>query len=123
MRGHYWSTGITVWLTGPDDKWAAEVAFYDCGFLDDDSTGGMLRARYVGPLEKVAALVKKDAERLGIKFGSAAGGSATVYYKGDGESTDIYPAPADWKERVSSQALAFGPGWCACYDVAVKEGA
>jgi len=119
----YWTTGITVkygYSGSGRYGWAAEVAFYDNGFCDDDtdagtiSTQGILRTRYFvregsGPdadgLTAAVDAMKADAERLGIRFSII--GGPRVYYQGDGEDED-WPPPDGWRELVNAQARRLG---------------
>lgn len=118
----YWATGITVrYLNG--SGWTAYVPFFDDGFIGDDdasagivSTQGRVETRYSFPGESglgaAVDAVKRDAERLGVKFCNRAGTPPTVYYEGDGE-TDQWPPPADWRSIVSWQARRLG--WRPAY--------
>lgn len=120
----YWATGITVryGYTGQNlYGWSAEVEFFDNGFNDDDtdngliSTEGTLHTRYGvregdGPdadaLSTAVDTVKRDAERLGIRFRGGLVGPY-VYYHRDGRDADS-PPPPGWREMVNAQAGRLG---------------
>lgn len=126
----YWSVGITVWQVYGDngrDQWHAEATFCDDGFCDMQSSEGVIRCRYVGPLSQVVDVVKADAERLGIHWSdpsmstdeSRHFGTATIFYRGDGEHTDIPPAPFNWRDRVNAEATRLG--WRIAYRTEVSK--
>lgn len=130
----YWATGITVryGYSGMDlYGWAAQVDFYDNGFCDDDtdkgtvSTQGTLKTRYfvregtgtdADGLTAAVDAVKRDAERVGIRFGGAT--TPVVYYEGDGEDED-WPPPDGWRGMVNAQAERLG--WKSLYAGEEKE--
>ena len=117
---HYWSTGIVVrhGYAGSDRYgWSARASFFDDGFCNDDvasgtlSTEGELRTRYYADGEHglTAAInaVKRDAERLGVRFHRHGNGPACVYYEGDGEDEE-YPPPAGWRTILAAEADRLG---------------
>lgn len=132
--GH-WSTGITVGANERGDgsvRWGAAAEFYDGGFVDTEdadagqiSTEGEIRTRYfvdttdaTDGLTTAIDTVKRDAERLGIKF-EPPGGSPTLYVRGDGEWSDVW-LPDNWRERLAEQAKRLG--W-STYGVTATGGA
>ena len=121
----YWATGISIRYGYSGEGrygWAAEVAFYDNGFCDDDtdtgtiSTQGTLATRYfvregdgvdADGLAAAVDTVKADAERLGIRFRDDEALSPAVYYEEDGTGGQ-YPPPAGWRDLVNAQAVRLG---------------
>jgi hypothetical protein len=121
---NYWATGITVryGYSGMGFYgWGATADFYDSGFCDDNtdtgtvSTQGTIRTRYfvregtgadADGLTAAIDAIKRDAGRLGIRFGGH-GTSPTVYYEGDGEDSD-WPPPDGWRGMVNAQAERLG---------------
>ncbi len=121
----YWATGIVVryGYSGMDlYGWGAEVKFYDNDFCDDNtdtgtiSTEGTLHTRYLvregdGPdadaLSAAIDVVKRDADRLGVRFRTDGAAAATVYYQGDGEDED-WPLSDSRREMMNVQARRLG---------------
>ena len=112
---NYWATGITV--RHHEGKWSATVEYLDAGFADDNadaqrvSTEGNLHTRYflrdgehASALTVAIDVVKADAERLGIVWGTP---GPFVYMKGDGED-ETFPPPDGWRELVDAQARRLG---------------
>lgn len=110
--------------------WMASLNFLDDGFNSDDrdngqiSTEGTLRTRYFvrahdehappnvvseghrKALQVAIDVLRADAERLGVRFSSAASGP-WLYYQGDGES-DEWPPPDGWRLLLAEQATRLG---------------
>ena len=99
----YWTTGIT--LKYNNGTWAAELDFFDDGWCEDACSEGSLRIRYfVGDLPAAIDTLIADATRLGIEFTDA----RTLYYWGDGEDTDHWPPPENWRQILREQVERLG---------------
>jgi hypothetical protein len=97
----YWSTGITLKSDGIG-LWVAECKFFDSGFVQSESTEGVLISRYYAPLEIVIDNVKADVEKLGIDWREP-----TLYGHGDGEDEE-WPMPPNWKTIIKEQCNRIG---------------
>lgn len=130
----YWSIGITVAWTyagGGDYGWRASLSFLDDGFCSDDadqgvvSTEGKLQTRYAvregdtaDALTVVIDTLIADAQRLGILLAQPGGGTAALYYEGDGEN-DEFPPPDGWRELLGQHADRLG--WRRLYGSASPQ--
>ncbi len=134
----YGYAGSRWTATGTLERWGwqATCRFHDAGFCDDDpnagliSTEGKLHTRYfVGDLtgdetspQAVEAMgrvlgaaidtVKRDAEAMGIQFGTS-GVGPHIYGHRDGEDAES-PLPYGWRVLLREQAERIG--WQSAYE-------
>lgn len=102
----YWSTGVTLkWFK--DDRWTAEVKFFDSGFCEDKSTEGHLITRYYINIQTAIDTIIADAEKIGIEFKKNEDGQAMLFGKHDGLSED-WPMPSNWRQILIEQAERIG---------------
>jgi len=107
----YWTTGILVTPhyngEGEPPVWSAQMAIYDDGFLNHESTEGFLRTRYMD--SNIAMMIKvlqTDAKHMGIEFKAN-----KLYVPGDGEGNDAELLPADWRVFLAKVAKECGLDW------------
>ena len=105
---HYISTGINLRYSRYHDRdmWTATAKFMDAGFCDDLATEGEIHTRYFQPIETAIDTCRKDAESMGIQWGTV-NGLPYLYIEGDGESKE-WPAPDNWREVLQEQAKRIG---------------
>lgn len=99
------ATGIIVWHGYAGNGrygWWAMVEFQDYG---KGSILGKIHTKYGDDLACSIDTIKKDAERLGIKFVNTF--TPFVYYRGDGENKD-FPPPDGWRELLEKEARRIG---------------
>lgn len=105
----YWSTGISVKprqnMKGSYD-WTATAEFFDDGWCDNESSQGLLEARYCGELSSVIDVVKRDVEALGIEWRNI-NDTPMLYCYQDGEDKD-WRFPDDWRELLREEAKRIG---------------